>query len=59
MNEPRPRTHADSARGLSRRRRAKRAFVANYIHELSGRHEDRRSQNRKPAKQLTEQPQGG
>jgi hypothetical protein len=59
MNEPRPQADVDSARGLSRRRRAKRAFVANYIHELSGRHESRRSQNQKPAEQLTDQPQGG
>jgi hypothetical protein len=59
MNEPRPQADADSARSLSRRRRAKRAFAANYIHEISGRHENRRSQNQKPAEQLTEQPQGG
>jgi hypothetical protein len=53
---------ADSdLRTLGRRRRAKRALVANYIHELSERH------NRKAARRLDEletdnpieQPQGG
>ena len=58
MNEPRPQADSNSDRGLQRRRRAKRALVANYIHELSARHDDRR-QNGKPADQLTEQPQGG
>jgi hypothetical protein len=53
---------ADSyPRTLGRRRRAKRALVANYIHQLSERH------NRKAARRLDEletdspieQPQGG
>jgi hypothetical protein len=58
MDETRPRTDTESARDLRRRRRAKRAFVANYIRELSGRRDTRR-QNGRPPEQLAEQPQGG
>jgi hypothetical protein len=60
MNEPGPMADRD-ARTLGRRRRAKRAFVAGYIRELSGRSNGRAARAQQEPRTGTpiEQPQGG
>lgn len=60
MNEHGPPADSDP-RTLGRRRRAKRALVANYIHELSGRHDRKAARRQRELRtdNPIEQPQGG
>jgi hypothetical protein len=60
MNEHGPPADSDP-RTPGRQRRAKRALVANYIHELSGRHNRTaaRRQNELRTDSSIEQPEGG